>query len=86
MQAINAASGDLIWEYRRKLPEDVGKFLIVPSVNRNIAIYGDLFIDTSVDDFVYALDARTGKLAWENRIVDCRGFRAGNLRSCHCER
>jgi alcohol dehydrogenase (cytochrome c) len=57
---------------RRKLPEDVGRFLIVLSINRNLAIYGDLIIDTSVDDFVYALDARTGKLAWENRIVDYR--------------
>ncbi len=72
VQAINAATGDLIWEYKRKLPDDVNKHLLVPSINRNIAIYGDLIIDTSVDDFVYALDAKTGKLAWENRIVDYR--------------
>jgi hypothetical protein len=69
VEAINAASGDLIWEYRRKLPADVGRFLIVPSINRNLSVYGDLIIDTSVDDFVYAL---YGKLAWENRIVDYR--------------
>jgi PQQ-dependent dehydrogenase (methanol/ethanol family) len=72
VQAINAATGDLIWEYKRKLPDDVNKHLLVPSINRNIAIYGDLIIDTSVDDFVYALDAQTGKLAYENRIVDYR--------------
>ncbi len=72
VQAINAATGDLIWEYKRKLPDDVTKHLIVPSINRNIAIYGNLIIDTSADDFVYALDAKTGKLAWENRIVDYR--------------
>jgi len=72
VQALNAATGDLIWEYKRKLPDDVTKHLLVPSINRNIAIYGDLLIDTSVDDFVYALDAKTGKLAWENRIVDYR--------------
>lgn len=72
VQAINAATGDLVWEYKRKLPEDVTKFLLVPSINRNLAIYGNLIIDTSVDDFVYALDAETGKLAWENRIVDYR--------------
>ena len=41
VQAINAATGDLIWEYKRKLPEDVNKFLLVPSINRNIAIYGN---------------------------------------------
>lgn len=72
IQAFNGATGDLIWEYKRKLPDDVNKFLLVPSINRNIAIYGNLIIDTSVDDFVYALDALTGKLAWENRIVDYR--------------
>jgi len=72
VQALNGATGDLIWEYKRKLPDDVGQHLLVPSINRNIAIYGDLIIDTSVDDFVYALDAKTGKLAWENRIVDYR--------------
>jgi PQQ-dependent dehydrogenase (methanol/ethanol family) len=72
VQAINGATGDLIWEYKRALPADVTKFLLVPSINRNLAIYGNLIIDTSVDDFVYALDARTGKLAWENRIVDYR--------------
>jgi alcohol dehydrogenase (cytochrome c) len=72
VQAINGASGELIWEYKRNLPDDVTRHLLVPSINRNIAIYGDLIIDTSVDDFVYALDAKTGKLAWENRIVDYR--------------
>ena len=72
LQAFNGATGDLIWEYKRDLPKDVNRFLPVPSINRNIAIYGNLIIDTSVDDFVYALDAKTGKLAWENRIVDYR--------------
>ena len=72
VQAINAATGDLVWEYKRKLPDDVTKHLLVPSINRNIAIYNNLIIDTSVDDFVYALDAQTGKLAYENRIVDYR--------------
>lgn len=72
IQAINGATGDLVWEYQRRLPEDVTKIFPVPSINRNIAIYGNHIIDTSADDFVYALDAQTGKLDWENRIVDYR--------------
>ncbi len=72
VQAIKGDTGDLIWEYKRELPEDLTKFLIVPSINRNIAIYGNMIIDTSADDFVYALDAQTGKQVWENRIVDYR--------------
>jgi PQQ-dependent dehydrogenase (methanol/ethanol family) len=72
VQAIDAATGDLIWEYKRKLPDDLNKFLIVPSINRNLAIYENMIIDTSADDFVFALDAQTGKLIWENRVVDYR--------------
>ena len=40
--------------------------------NRNVAIYGRLIIDTSNDDYVYALDATSGELAWETRIFDYR--------------
>lgn len=72
IQALDAATGDLRWEYKRKLPEDLSKFLPVPSINRNLAIYGNQIIDTSADDYLFALDTTTGKLAWETRIVDYR--------------
>jgi len=70
IQAINAATGDLIWEYRRKLPDDLNKFIPFPAINRNVAIYGSTIIDTSADDYVFALDAASGKLAWETQILD----------------
>ena len=38
--------------------------------NRNVAIYGRTIIDTSNDDYVDALDAVTGELAWETQIFD----------------
>jgi alcohol dehydrogenase (cytochrome c) len=72
IQAIDGATGELKWEYKRQIPEDLGKFIPVPSINRNLAIFGDKIIDTSQDDFLFALDAVTGKLAWETRIVDYR--------------
>ena len=72
IQALDAATGDIKWEYKRKLPEDLGRFIPFPSINRNLAIYGNTIIDTSADDFVFALDSATGKLAWETRIVDYR--------------
>ena len=72
-QAINGATGDLIWEYRRPVPADLTKYLSgAPLKNRNIAIYRDTIIDLSVDDYVYALDARTGKPAWQTMIQDYR--------------
>jgi len=72
IQALDAATGDIKWEYKRRLPEDLGRFIPFPSINRNLAIYGNTIIDTSADDFVFALDTATGKLAWETRIVDYR--------------
>ncbi len=74
IQALDGASGDLLWEYRRALPEDVDEFLItvLAEINRNLAIYDNLIIDTSVDDYVFALDAATGRLAWETEILDYR--------------
>ncbi len=68
--AMDAATGRKIWEYRRALPEDVGRFVPFPQTNRNLAIYGGLIIDNGSDDFVYAVDAVTGKLAWETEIFD----------------
>jgi PQQ-dependent dehydrogenase (methanol/ethanol family) len=70
VQALDAKSGELLWEYRRKLPEDLGKFMPVFAINRNMAIYGDTVIDTSADDFVFALDVKSGAVRWETKILD----------------
>ncbi len=74
IQAIDAETGDLIWEYRRSLPDDVCEFMMagVCTTNRNLAIYDNLIIDTSVDDYVFALDAMNGDLVWETQILDYR--------------
>jgi alcohol dehydrogenase (cytochrome c) len=72
VHAIDAATGDLIWEYRRTLPDDIGKSVPFPAINRNVAIYGNTIIDTSADDFVYAVDVASGKLVWETLILDHR--------------
>jgi glucose dehydrogenase len=50
----------LLWEYRRSLPRDLGEYFAVPSINRNLAILGTSLIDTSSDNHLYTLDARTG--------------------------
>ena len=77
-QALNAATGDLLWEHARPVPADLSKWLLgSPLKNRNLAIYGDQIIDLSVDDFVYAVDASTGKPSWETRIADYRENSAG---------
>ena len=71
IQALDAVTGDLRWEYRRDVPDDVDDYLGgLISVNRNVAIHGRLIIDTANDDYLFALDALSGELVWETRLFD----------------
>lgn len=60
VQALDARTGELIWEYRRRLPEGMGN-----GTNRNLALYRDKVYMTTEDGYLVALDAKTGRLAWE---------------------
>jgi alcohol dehydrogenase (cytochrome c) len=65
VQALDAATGDLLWQYSRRLPKGVG-----PSVKRSIGIYGTrLYVPTS-DAHVVALDVKTGKVVWDTAVAD----------------
>ena len=74
IQALDAVTGDLRWEYRRDRPDDLEDYMlgVLTDLNRNLAIHGTHVIDTSGDDYVFALDAATGELAWETEILDYR--------------
>ena len=86
IQAIDAVTGDLRWEYRRELPDDINDYVNGASTNRNIAIYGTRIIDTGADNYLYALDARTGRLAWETQILDYLVNPARHSSGSHCRR
>jgi alcohol dehydrogenase (cytochrome c) len=64
VQALDADSGTLLWEYRR-FPEG-GR----GGTNRNLAIWGTTLIDAGGDNQMYAIDARTGKLVWETKVLE----------------
>jgi len=72
IQAYNATTGDMLWEYVRQMPEDLGDYIGANKTNRNIAIYNDAIIFTSNDEFIIALDVKTGEVKWETRILDYR--------------
>ncbi len=71
-QAFDAATGDFIWEYRRKRAGGRRRVLPCSGTNRNLAIYDNLILDNGADGYAYALDARTGELVWETFILDYR--------------
>jgi alcohol dehydrogenase (cytochrome c) len=65
IQAIDAASGDLIWEYRRPLPPATSFRNGLGQRKRSIALYGNQIYFVSWDNFVVSLDARTGEQVWQ---------------------
>ena len=70
IQALDAATGDLLWEYRRQFPDHIrpGGF----NQMRNLALYQDKVFLATKDASVVALDARTGKTVWDTQVADPR--------------
>jgi alcohol dehydrogenase (cytochrome c) len=65
VQAIDAKTGDLLWQYAHVLEPGAA-----PSAKRGIALWGDrLYIATS-DVHIVALDVHTGKAVWDTRVGD----------------
>jgi alcohol dehydrogenase (cytochrome c) len=77
VQAIDAQSGDLLWQYNYSLEPGAAPF-----VKRGLALWGErLYFGTS-DVHVVALNARTGTLVWDRKIGDFtrhEGLSAGPL-------
>jgi alcohol dehydrogenase (cytochrome c) len=65
VQAFDAKSGALLWEYHRAYPEGVRG-----GTNRTLAIWGTTLIDAGADNSMYAIDARTGALVWETKVLE----------------
>jgi len=64
VQALNAATGDLIWENRLgpRLDNQVN------ATARAMALYGNQLFYPASDATMYALDARTGKVNWKFKM------------------
>jgi alcohol dehydrogenase (cytochrome c) len=75
IQALNAVTGDLIWEYKRELPQAL--VANTPNLSsRNMAIYEGTLIAATSDAHLVALDAKTGKVVWDHATADwTKGWR-----------
>lgn len=74
IRALDAATGQLIWEYSTRpsgasaTTDGVGASFGL--ARRNIALYGDRIFAGTSDAHLIALDARTGQLVWRHRVAD----------------
>jgi PQQ-dependent dehydrogenase (methanol/ethanol family) len=72
IQARDAVTGQLIWEHKRKMADN----LKGSARAKTIAIGFDMVYWTSPDSYLEALDARTGEMRWEAK-TETRGATEG---------
>ena len=66
--AFDTKTGKKLWKYEHRLPEGIMPCCDV--VNRGAALYGDLVIFGTLDAQLVALNRKTGKVAWREKIDD----------------
>ena len=75
--SLDAATGKLLWRFRRAMPFDLP--LCCGNVNRGVAVAeGKVFFATP-NGHLLALDARTGKPVWERTFVDVRAGESATM-------
>jgi alcohol dehydrogenase (cytochrome c) len=69
--ALDAASGQELWRWKKEVPGDL---MQLHPTNRGVALYGDKVFVATVDAFLVALDAKTGKVAWQTQVGDSKAL------------
>jgi alcohol dehydrogenase (cytochrome c) len=65
--AIDAKKGDLLWRFKRPMPEDI---LLLHPTSRGVGLLGDKVYFAAADAVLVALDAKTGKELWNAKVED----------------
>jgi alcohol dehydrogenase (cytochrome c) len=65
--AIDAKAGNLLWRFKRPIPEDI---LLLHPTSRGVGLLGDKVYFAAADAFLLALDAKTGKEVWSTKVED----------------
>lgn len=63
VQAIDAQTGDQLWQYVYRLPSDV-----TPTPKKSLALYDNLLIMATSDAHLVALNVRTGNVVWNTAL------------------
>ena len=68
--ALNAATGELLWDYDPQVDKAMGWKACCDVVNRGVAMFEGKIFAGIIDGRLVALDATTGELVWEVMTVD----------------
>jgi alcohol dehydrogenase (cytochrome c) len=65
--ALDAKTGDLLWRYRRPLPEDV---ILLHATSRGVALHSNKVLFAAGEAVLVAIDAKTGKEIWATKVAE----------------
>ena len=68
--AIDAKTGKQIWKTKVEYPPETPRIVCCGIINRGAAIYDGKIFRTTLDAYVIALDAQTGKELWRKNAID----------------
>ena len=68
--AIDARTGAKKWSYDPEIPDEAERVYCCGSINRGVAMLGDLVFVGTMDARLVALDMETGQVEWETQVID----------------
>ncbi len=63
--ALDAASGAELWTFSPEVDMQYNRYSCCDQANRGVAVAGDQVFVATLDGWLYALDAKTGEVAWK---------------------
>ena len=70
--AIDARTGARLWGYDPDLPKESERVYCCGSINRGVALFGDLVFVGTMDARLVALEQSSGEVRWEAEVADWR--------------
>ena len=71
--AFDAASGHPLWQFTPDLDMQVNRWVCCDQANRGVAVADGRVYVGALDGWLYALDAKTGAVAWKVDTIDDHG-------------
>jgi alcohol dehydrogenase (cytochrome c) len=78
IQALDAKTGSLLWQYEYELPEDYPSLPGFFRTKRSLGIGGNKLIVPTIDMHIIALDIKTGQKVWDVVTDDYNSLRTYN--------
>lgn len=74
--ALDAASGAERWQYDPEIDGQAGRYACCDAVNRGVAYWNGRIYVASLDGFLHAIDAASGKRVWKSDAIPARSPKA----------